>query len=390
MMTFKQAAAIGYQVFIGDYQLDTFSGNFWFGGNSLHAGLAYLVAAGEPDRAGILTTAWNIYDQMHAQTDWWRDDYSWWGNAFMFAVANRQQLGYGNSSNDPLFDNLVRAAQDCWDKLEDNWRNTNYNGNGEDHADGKAAITGGVFNTLTQPGDMAGRNCVTNEGYWILSHYLAAMFPTNPMYAQSQADELAWFQKWVNWNDPPNRNGLIDANGLVLERPLGNATVPDWYWTGDQGLFMHALAMPGQNPQGLGITPVGIAKSVIRSQSDAGGVLHENMGFAAQLGQFVADYATGKGIFMRCLAQLNGATSGQPFTSWIVGNARAVWRSRSMPGDRFAFNWNALVQPQPPLPEPVVLRNPPKSETLCNLIMQTAGLEALSAALMFAPDEAVD
>src|SRR5690242_15948352 len=89
MDTYRTAASKGIAVLVDQYKTPgIFDGNFWFGGNALHAYLDYLFRAGETDTNQILPTANKIYQSMSNNPGWWRDDYGWWGIAFVVAINN--------------------------------------------------------------------------------------------------------------------------------------------------------------------------------------------------------------------------------------------------------------------------------------------------------------
>lgn len=368
--TFRQAAAAGFSLLAQQFLTPAiFEGNFWFGGNTLRTCLDYLLAAKQPDTGQLVRKSFDIYQSLEGANDWWRDDYGWWGMAFVVAIENQVALGY--PPGDPLFTSLRAAAAHCWQRLDDNWSDTPY--------PGAPTITGGVFNTTGQD-VMAGRNSVTNEGFWILSDGLAVLDPGQPKYATMAAAERDWFGKWLALSvKPPNSNGILNNIGLVLERPLGNPVYPEWYWSGDQGLFISALATSGQTE-----LAVRIAQSVVNNMTDDGHVLHENLGFMTKpdLRQFLADYATGKGVLMRNFASFLGPKPPPFFADFITKNAAAVWCNQ-LGDSQFAFNWN----PRVPGTEPRVLTG--KSQALCNLIMQAAGQDALNAALPVTADEQI-
>src|SRR6185436_4766646 len=145
MATYKEAASIGFTVLDKQYRTsEIFNGNFWFGGNTLHTCLNYLLAAPQKDSTRILEWAYNNVYQVLDGPDWWRDDYSWWGNAFTLAINNRTALGYQASNNDQLFSDLLSAAQYCWGKLESNWSSATYD-SASDNSAGSANITGGTY-----------------------------------------------------------------------------------------------------------------------------------------------------------------------------------------------------------------------------------------------------
>lgn len=367
MDTFGTAAAAGFGLLAQKYLTEgIFAGAFWHAGNSLQTCLGYLLLTDQPDSHALLPNAYQIYSDGEGDPGLWRDDFGWWGIAFATAIKNRDRLGYASPSYDQLFSDIGTSAHDCWQLLCDNWRDTPYDG---------AGIRGGVFNTLLdQP--LAGRNSVTNEVFWLLSQELAALEPSEPQYGRSAAAEQAWFQQWLDLQNAGGGNGILDADGLVLERPLGTPGDSDFHWSGDHGLFIAAQSASGQ-----GALAGDIAQAVIEHMTDEDAVLHEYMGFQQKYGQFTADYATGKGVFMRWLASFNQQSVGQPYSDFILKNAHAVWCNQ-LGNDQFGFNWN----PSAPYsdPEPKVLTDG-KSQALCRLIMQTAGQDALNAALTVAP-----
>ena len=370
--TFRQAAAAGFSLLAQQFVTPCiFEGNFWFGGNTLRTCLDYLLLAKQPDSQELVRKAFDVYSSLKSESDWWRDDYAWWGTAFLVAIRNESALGY--PSGDPLFASLRAATAHCWEQLNENWRDTAY--------PGAPTISGGVFNT-TQEQAMAGRNSVTNEGFWLLSDGLASLDPTQPEYAKTAAAEQDWFGKWLALpGKPPNTNGILNGDGLVLERPLGNPDDPDWYWSGDQGLLITALAASGQKD-----LAGRIAQSVVKTMTDDDLVLHENLGFTTNpsLAGFIADYATGKGVLMRNLANFVAPNPSPLFVDFITKNAAAVWCNQ-LGASQFAFNWN----PRVPGHEPTVLSVDGKSWALCYLIMQAAGQDALNAALAIAPDKQI-
>lgn len=373
MKTSNSAAESGFERLVSQYKTpEIFAGNFWFAGNALHVCLNYLEVAGQKDAVGILPFALNLFNQLKSPANgWWKDDYGWWGNAFVHAINSRSELGYAGPSNDQLFKDILTAAQFCWQQLSGNWRDNPYTSS-TDNAAASAQISGGTFNHAPPPDPpippMSGRNCVTNESFWILSQGLACLLPADPKYAAAAKNEQAWFQQWL---DLPVKSkgsiGILNPQGLVLERPTGNSTDPSWYWSGDQGLYISA-----RNEDGAALK-VGI--SVTKNMVDSEHILHENMEFAEHqsLQQFIADYATGKGMVVW---SLSGFTA-TPFAEFIDNNAAAVVNNQ-LGDNQFSFNWNWKHFPDR---EPKILRVNGKSADLCDLIMQAAGLGALNAAL---------
>jgi hypothetical protein len=103
---------------------------------------------------------------------------------------------------------------------------------------------------------MQGRNSVTNEVYGLLSDGCATIYTFHPnKYTDAGVATANWFRRWL---PVTGGTGLLDSNGLVLERPLGNVAYPAWCWSGDQGLFIkrfplqpgHAGRRPGRPQRG--------------------------------------------------------------------------------------------------------------------------------------------
>ena len=59
MTTYREAAASGFVLLAQQYQKSEtlFDGNFWFGGNTLHTCLHYMLETKQTDSKGILVTA---------------------------------------------------------------------------------------------------------------------------------------------------------------------------------------------------------------------------------------------------------------------------------------------------------------------------------------------
>jgi hypothetical protein len=114
--------------------------------------------------------------------------------------------------------------------------------------------------------------------------------------------------------------------------------------------------------------------------TDRNGILHENVAVLKEgqvFSSFISDYATGKGIFMRSLGAFDtGHVEG--LSEFILKNADAVWASRG-DGDQFSFNWNPSIGNHEPATGMKAELDP--------LIFQTAGLDALDAALRIAPGD---
>ena len=389
MTTWAAAATSAAALLETQYrEKDVFVGNFWFGGNALQAYLGSCLALNKGDEGRLLEYAFHsVYEVLSVEPDWWHDDFGWWGNVFCLALKRRKDLGYAASANDELFAAILAAAGWCWEQMDDYWRDKPYN-TSTDNSHASADISGGTFNdspdSSTYP--MSGRNSVTNEGFWLLSLQLAEL-TGEAKYENRAKAEYSWFVSWLN--RPSTDPGILNDQGLVLERPTGHALIRTWHWSGDQGLFMAAYLQHLNEtwpPPYTDSLAAKMAESVMATMVH-GGILRENMSFykVKVLQQFLADYATGKGIFMRNLAEVS-ATLGPEWTTqhsapFIGANAAAVWNHRDSNTGQLPFNWN----PDAPGGEPHTLSGKPAS--LCKVILQASGLDALSAAVICLPDE---
>jgi hypothetical protein len=404
--TYTTAAGKGFAQLITLYRkAGVFDGNFWFGGNALETCLDYLINAGvkDKDNFNILETAYyQVYAALSPESingrivpvrkpgdiGWWRDDYGWWGNAFVLAMNNRDKLGYTNlSSDEDLFNNIAKSTRFCWAQLTGSWYEGAY-GIPQDNAEGQdATIKGGVFNVPTQytpdgSPPMQGRNSVTNEGYWLLSQGLAKRRNANdPDFGATAVAMQKWFADWRAHTPAP---GIFDGRGLVLERPTGNAHAAGWCWTGDQGLQFKGLSNAGEGDIALKIANSAVTNLATK---DASGVmiLHESL--AATFSGFEVDYATGKGIFLRNLVSPGVAPAGGgPFAQFIKNNAAAVWNHRlDQTTNQFSYNWAGADSPEPRR----LLKQGTKSQDLCDLVMQASGQDALNTAMRIAPTEPI-
>lgn len=371
MATLGEAADAGYRRLKTLYKTTSFAGNFWYAGNTLHTMMNHLVVSERKDDDGVLEFAVKLYEDL-AGPVWWRDDFGWWGNAFILTLEKRAALGYGGGAHDGLFGRIERHAAECFAMLRENWRETLAYSPSTDHGTRQVDITGGTANIWEGDQSMSGRNAVTNEGFLLLTQGLARVFPGVPDYADYRNRSARWFRRWIEMGGRP---GLLNDKGLVLERPTGNALAPGWYWSGDQGLF--ALGYASAFPEAT--APRQVIGAVLGNMLDAEGVLHEYVAVFEEggiLAGFISDYATGKGIFMRSIGAFIGSDGFDFLSDFVMTNADAVWRSRGA-DDQFTFNWNPAGGNHEP--------DKGVKPALDPLIFQTAGLDALDAALRIGP-----
>lgn len=359
--------------------------NFWFLGNALHAALRALVASGASDATGLLPYGLTAYRTVvdRGIDGIWRDDFGWWGAAFCTAIRNRTPLGYAGDEHDRLFAELRDQAVVCWKMLDANWRDTDYSAE-EDHAVEGADIAGGAFNvapTGSPSPSLAGRNSVTNAGFWMLS--LELQLITGEAAFAARADALSnWVDAWMARGEA----GLCDSRGLVLERPTGNALVPAWTWSGDQGAMAIATLRQLEHRMPPPYSDSFAAKLVtaVRDHLSVDGILTEELAFREEFDEFTVDYATGKGICMRHLADvcavLGTEWTDREFGDFITRNAASVWERRNRTTGELPFAWGT-VQPSTPITG---------HDDLRALVFHVSALDALSAAARFWPDAPID
>lgn len=399
MTTFREAADAGYLKLVALWDHSkAFSppkndgdggGRFWMAGNTVQVAIDYLVQTGQSDNVGYMKDALDFFDVIVKNNNpdpnnWkndgiWVDDYGWWGIALIKAYEYSSVLGYDKDS--VLKGRIAKRVKDCWMAMHAAWDPTRV-----PNDDPKINIFGGINNSIKGVNDqikLAGRNCVTNEVYWLLSLLMARVM-NDKSYLDPATDESALFNAAINANILSRVdmiNGQQDDTDLVLERFKGvpnytNPKVDNLVWTGDQGLFIGAsienVAQNRPDQPGL-LAAYNIADSVKQRMTLHNQVIHEEL-FA--IPDYRMDYAGGKGVFMRNLQVLNvidhNDSRGQ-YDPIIKANASAVWNNR-LPDQRFRYYWNAEA------PEPDVATWK-YNKTIVDAVLHASGLSALTAAL---------
>jgi hypothetical protein len=390
MTTYKEAATAGYNRVLQLWNAGGFTGAtdaFWLSGNTLRTVVLYMLTAGLKDTESFI--AKRLAD--FASTDKngiWLDDFGWWAIAFMLAARNSDALGLDADTRK----NLVNGAITCWQTMGSGWDINN-----------TPPVPGGIWNTQQDPAvAMQGRNCVTNEVYWLTSMQLSAL-TDDPSYLDPNKNSGKFFAD-------ADQKGLLFIQyqpmkvWLVCERfdetDLGFGK-PGWFWAGDQGLFFsccrwtrspNASVFNANTADQIGI-------QVLNIMTDYGGILHDQV---SPDSVFERDYATGKGVLIDQLGFYDAQST--PFVAarlplFFLNNAAAVWNSRitdpNQPNllNQFRFNWNPngqiLLPPAPPIPMPYY-GGEPKDHLLGTtadcLVLQVAGLSALIQGMKVDPN----
>lgn len=405
MTTFREAADAGYLKLVALWNkgqafnpsTDAGGGRFWMAGNTVQVAIDYLVQTQQSDKFGYMADAIAYFETWVKGNDpdpknWknngtWVDDYGWWGIALIKAYEYSSVLGY---DKDPVLKGKIeKHVKDCWTAMHGAWDPTRV-----PNDDPTINIVGGINNSIQGVSDkvkLAGRNCVTNEVYWLLSLLMARVM-NDKSYLDPATDASAWFTAAINANILSRVdviNGQEDYTNLVLERFKGvpNYTDPkvdNLVWTGDQGLFMGAsienVAQNRSDQPGL-LAAYNIADSVKQRMTLKNQVVHEEL---FKIPEYRMDYAGGKGVFMRNLQVLNvidhKESNGQ-YDPIIKANASAVWNNR-LSDQRFGYYWNAE------LPEPDVATWK-YNKTIVDAVLHASGLSALTAALPWFADQQI-
>jgi hypothetical protein len=345
-------------------------GCFWMCANTLHVALDYLIAAVKPDTYNLIEDAFKLFDQklLDAKIDfkdpttwktggYWVDDYGWWGIALTKAYIFAQTLGYND-----LKDKLQTYATNCWIGMHTAWDPSPM-----ENTDPNVHISGGIWNCNHCPGvTLAGRNCVTNEVYWLLSHLASATFGSK--FNDSNSNEAVWFHQ------AKANNVLFDANNLVLERFKGTGGYPGYTWLGDQGLFSTGCVINSDsNAPDLNLALAEATIKAVKDHKTTNDVLSEAR-FSDST--FNLDYAGGKGIFIRNLGYLNydshASGMGPTYDDWIQTNASAVLKNQ-LPTGYFPYWWAKEKH------EPTDWGSYPAD--VVNAVLQASGQSALTACI---------
>lgn len=225
--------------------------DFWKAGNTLHCLVNYLVTRGKKDMSlpgapQFVKRAYDIlFDKLPYGTGHWRDDYGWWGNAFVAAYKNAKNLGLDDETTEKCRD----GALECWICLHDsacfNEKDTNpadkYLGAGY-----AAWNEGNVVDYLKTPDTYYQTpNTVTDVGFWALSLGMYEHVQNDEKYLESARKTFDWFRSFPD-------DMLINKYALVQET-MNPAAHPGWCkpdrttqslqraWTADQGAFIYCL-----------------------------------------------------------------------------------------------------------------------------------------------------
>lgn len=195
---------------------------------------------------------------------------------------------------------------------------------------------GGLPDSSGSPSDY--HNAVSNELFLKLAARL--------YLATHDKKYLAWAERELTWF---NGSGMINASGLVNDGLTANGSgsicvnndLPTW--TYNQGIILGGLValFNATNNYTYLAEANGIARATIEHLSSANDILTEPCsGTCASQNPNMTQF---KGVFMRDLYDLYRVTRDPRYATFIVRNARSIWRNDRKPSDRIGFDWSGPV-----------------------------------------------
>jgi hypothetical protein len=228
--------------------------DYWKAGNTLDAAINYMVVTNTSDEKGRIQDSYEYIYSKALYPAHWRDDYGWWGNAFVNACrpAHAKILGL----NTTQVKTYLEAAEACWDVLRESAdENQKYYDDCEDEELKRnlPSYGGGyaTWNKNSVADYIKNRtldrvpNTVTNVGYWALTIGLYEL-TKDVKYLQPMAQTFLWFNKMKTWLHL-TESMLLNKNNLIRETVNPWDHTQKWCydtsraWTADQGTFLYCL-----------------------------------------------------------------------------------------------------------------------------------------------------
>jgi predicted alpha-1,6-mannanase (GH76 family) len=302
------------------------STGWWNAANALETTVDYAIRTGSNAYRDVVINTFTKNSAGHFLNDFY-DDEGWWALAWIKAY---DWLG------DPAY---LAAAKTIFTDMTGGWDQT---------------CGGGIW--WNKP--HAKKNAIANELFLSVAARLHLRTPGDG----GSGSYLDWAQRTWSWFE---QSGLLNASNLVNDG-LTAACVNDGgvTWTYNQGVILGGLVALAQATGDASLTAraQAIANAAIAGLSDASGILHEpgepNLG---------VDGPQFKGIFVRNLAELFGATSDPAYRTFFLANANAIWSLNRAGGCNLGGCWAGPFDK-------------------ADASRQSAALDALNVALLFDVD----
>lgn len=227
--------------------------DYWKGGNTLDAVINYLCTSGLQDTRKFVERSLKLYGHKSKYPDGgaWRDDYGWWGKAFVNAYINAKKLGL----DDATTKKCLAEADNCWTILNKSASENQSYGKGFDTA---KKLVGAAYCAWNNDGaaeyfksdtsrflDPHTPNSITNAGYLAISTELR----DNPNIKYRSVISTC-YEEWLLMAFEFSASGF--PNALLNDYSLIRETVrPDMHmnwcfdldraWSADQGIYIYNM-----------------------------------------------------------------------------------------------------------------------------------------------------
>ncbi len=367
------------------------SRDIWRKANTLQAVSQYWHTCSDAARKQkamrLMKDGYEIYNTRKTE-GWWVDDFGWWGGFFCdlidYTVPFPETAPFDRA-------NLLTEIKYCYTRMLKNFDEEE----------------GGIWNHMGG-GDDREKNTITNT--WMLNLasdlvYLDDNTDKNKEeiieYKNRAAAQYEWLTTGKYKNSAPKCWHLYtskdSSKALLLWRP-GNGSTSGRYWSGDEGVFLRGLSpyigwivTDPASKSALLRNAKDLINAAINTETgfpDKESVMHESPKLPAPPG-WDTNLVTGKGVFMRLVtrfARAHGFFADKDFEGTFKGfvkaTAESAWCSREIPkdGDKTKWvispNWNPEMGPRE--------ENQPVKDDILPQVLQTAGLDALNAAVQIA------
>ncbi len=281
---------------------------WWNSANALTAVIGYTQWTGDRSYAGVIETTFRAGRRWRRGpepfTNRYYDDNGWWALAWVAAYDLTRDRRY------------LEAARSIFDRNTAGWDDT---------------CRGGLWWNE----DRKYKNAITNELFLTLAARLHQRVPGAGDHYRSWALR-AW--EWLRASGMIGTSGLVN-DGLTAACANNGGTT----WTYNQGVILGGLAAlhgisgdRGYLEQGESIADATLARLASPASASVPGILAEP-GEAAAAPK--GDHTQFKGIFVRYLGDFCRPSPRPAYRSFILANARSIWKNARNADNQFGFRW---------------------------------------------------